>query len=260
MTATFAIFKRELRAYFASPIAYAVLAFFLLLTGIYFDSLVGLTIRREFEAVAAAQMGRQAPPVNVNQLVVREYFGFIGFFLPLLLAPALTMRLFSEEKKQGTIELLLTTPITDLQIVLGKYLAAFGMYAIMLLATFLHVMFLYIWGEPDTGPILAGYLGLFLLGGAYMALGMFISSLTENQIVAAVTTLSVSLILYMINGSTQLVGETAGAVLDYLSAAKHLGAFQKGVVDSRDAVYFASFVVLGVFLTLRSVESMRWRG
>ena len=255
-----AIFRRELRAYFTSPIAYAVLAFFMLLTGVYFSGLVDVLERLAYQVVQATQLGRQAPPVNLNETVVRGYFGFVVFFLPLLLAPALTMRLFSEEKKQGTIELLLTTPITDVQIVWGKYLAALAMYMVMVVATLAHMLFLYAWGTPDTGPILTGYLGLFLIGAAYIALGMFISSLTENQIVAAVTTMSIGLILYVIGFSGQIVGETLGSVLEYVSVLNHFDDFQKGVIDTRDVVYFLSFAGLAVFLTLRSVESMRWRG
>jgi ABC-2 type transport system permease protein len=260
MSAILAIVRRELRSYFSSPVAYAVLTVFLLLTGWYFDILVGSFLRMDLEAMRMAQMGQKPPVMNLNEVIVRGYFGFALFFLPLLLAPALTMRLLSEEKKQGTMELLLTSPITDLQIVLGKYLAALSMYVLMLLATALHLGFLYLWGKPDTGPILAGYLGLFLVGAAYLAIGLLVSSLTENQIVAAVTAIAVNVLLFLVGFSAELVGEGVGRVLAFVSVIAHFDDFQKGIIDSRDVLFFATLAVLGIFLTLRSVESLRWKG
>jgi ABC-2 type transport system permease protein len=258
--AIFAITRRELRSYFSSPIAYAVLTVFLFLTGWYFDLLVGTFLQMDFAAMRLAQAGQRPPPLNLNEVIVRGYFGFVLFFLPLLLAPALTMRLFAEEKRQGTMELLLTSPITDLEIVLGKYLAALALVALMLLGTAVHIGFLYLWGQPDTGPILAGYLGLFLVGAAYLALGLLVSSLTENQIVAAVTTVAVNLLFFLIGFSAQLVGEGLGKVFEYASVITHFDDFQKGIIDSRDILYFVTLAGLGIFLTLRSVESLRWKG
>lgn len=256
-----AIFTREFRAYFNSPIAYAVLAVFLVLTGWQFDTLVSNFLRLAMELARRQQMmQQQMPALNLNELVIRNYFGFVVFIVPIVLTPMLTMRLFSEEKRQGTMELLLTTPVTDWQIVLGKYAAALALYALMLVASFLHLFFLYLWGNPDTGPVLAGYLGLLLVGGAYLSVGLFISSLTENQIVAVVLTFAVNLLFFLIGSSADLVGEGLGNVLRYLSVIGHYQGFDKGVVSTTDIVYFVTFTVVGLLLTLRSVESLRWKG
>jgi ABC-2 type transport system permease protein len=261
MRQTLAIFKREMRSYFTSPIAYGVLTVFLVLSGYFFDTLVVRFYRIELFYAQQAQMYRQPPPpMNINELIVRDYFGIIVFIVALFLAPMLSMRLFSEEKRSGTMEVLLTSPITDWQIVLGKYLAGVALYAVMLAVSFLHIMFLFLWGKPDLGPILAGYLGLLLIGGAYLALGLFFSSLTQNQIVAGVISFAMFLLLYVIGWSGQFVGETLGHVLEYVSFITHYQDFEKGVVDTKDILFFATFVFFGLFLTLRSVESLKWRG
>lgn len=260
MMQLFAIFKRELRSYFGSPIAYAVLAVYLIVSGFAFDAFVDQFMRAELLMLQQAQLGAQAPPLSVNDYVVRGYFNFVVAFIPIFLTPVLTMRLFAEEKKQGTMELLMTAPVTDVQIVLGKYLAALALYVVMLLVSFLHMGFLYLWSTPDTGPVLAGYVGLFLVGAMYIAIGLFISSLTENQIVAAVGTIAVSMLLFMIGSSSVLVGEKLGSVLEYLSVVTHYRDFEKGIIDTKDLLYFVSFAGFAVFLTLRSVESLRWRG
>lgn len=262
MTAIRAIWRRELVSYFASPIAYAVLAGFLVLSGAVFDSLISNYLHYEGEVQRAAQILREAPaPINVNELVLRSYFGFVAQILPFLFLPVITMRLFSEEKRQGTMELLLTTPITDVQIVVGKYLAALSMYVVLLLTTLLHMGFVFAWGNPDPGPIVAGYVGLFLIGAAYISIGMFISSLTESQIVAAVSTASVNLLFLVVGLAASLVSDpTVVAVLEYVSVSSHFADFEKGVLDTRALLFFGSFAFFGVFLTLRSVESLRWKG
>jgi ABC-2 type transport system permease protein len=260
MSRTFAIFRRELMSYFNSPVAFTILAAFVFMVGFNFDGLIAFFIRTQLMIAQAAQSGRTLPPPNLNEHVVRGLFGFISIFVPLLLVPVLTMRTFAEEKRSGTMELLLTAPITDAQIVMGKFLAAVSFYVVMLACSLVHVLFLYIYGNPDTGPILSGYLGLFLLGMAFIALGMFISSLTENQLVAAVVRNTVGTMFVIIGNASEVVGETVGSVFAYISMATHFQDFQKGVVDSRDVVYFVSFAAFFVFLTIRSVESLRWRG
>jgi ABC-2 type transport system permease protein len=260
MMQLWAIFKREIRSYFGSPIAYAVLAVYLVVSGFAFDAFVNQFLQAELFIAQRAQLGAPTPPLSVNDYIVRGYFNFVVAFIPIFLTPVLTMRLFAEERKQGTMELLMTAPVTDFQIVLGKYFAALGLYVVMLLVSFLHMGFLYVWSTPDTGPILVGYLGLFLVGATYVGIGIFISSLTENQIVAAVGTIAVSMLLFMIGSSSELLGERVGGVLEYISVTTHLPDFEKGVVDTKDVLYFLSFAGFAVFLTLRSVESMRWRG
>jgi ABC-2 type transport system permease protein len=261
VTAIGAIWRRELVAYFASPVAYAVLAGFLILSGAVFDSLISTYLRYEGDVQRASQLLQTPPPINVNELVLRNYFAFVAQILPFLFLPVITMRLLSEEKRQGTMELLLTTPITDVQIVVGKYLAALSMYVVLLITTALHVGFVFAWGNPDPGPVVAGYAGLFMIGAAYLAVGMFISSLTESQIVAAVSTASVNLLFLVVGFAAALVQDPhVAAVLEYVSVSAHFADFEKGVLDTRALLFFASFAFFGVFLTLRSVESLRWKG
>ena len=260
MRQTLAIFTREMRSYFSSPVAYAVLAAFLFLTGLLYDQLLDSFLQFQYVLAQQAQRGQPTPPPNVNDFVVRSYLQFFVQIVPIAFLPLITMRLFPEEKRQGTMELLLTAPVTDVQIVLGKYLAALGFYVVMLMASFVHMVFVFVWGAPDLGPLLAGYLGLFLIGAAFLSLGLFISSLTESQIVAGVITFALSSLLYMVGFSSSLVGESLGRVLSYLSIVTHYQDFGKGVIDTKDVLYFVSLSVLGVFLTVRSVESLRWRG
>jgi ABC-2 type transport system permease protein len=177
------------------------------------------------------------------------------FFLPMI-----TMRTYSEEKRSGTIELLLTAPITDFQIIIGKFLGAMGLYAAMLAVTAIHIVLLYWVSEPEWMPIVTSYLGLLLLGGCFMAIGLFISSLTKNQIVAVVATFVVFMMLWMINWIAQFMSPTSQAVLNYLSITNHLEDFMGGVIDTKHVVYYLSFIGFGLFLTARSVDVERWRG
>jgi ABC-2 type transport system permease protein len=171
----------------------------------------------------------------------------------------ITMALFSEEKKRGTIELLLTAPITDLQVVLGKFVAASAFYAVLLLSTLVNIAVLYIYSSPASGPILTAYLGLLLYGLAVIALGMFISTLTENQIIAAVLSFAVILMFSVLDAVSRSVGQTFGAVLSYLSLIGHLNDFLMGVLGTSHIIFYLSLVLVGIFLTYRSLDSLRWR-
>jgi ABC-2 type transport system permease protein len=178
----------------------------------------------------------------------------------LFLMPLVTMRTYSEEKRSGTIELLLTSPVTDLQIILGKYLGAMGLYAVMLAVTTIHFGLLFLFGSPEWKPLLTAYLGLLLFGGSFISLGLFISSLTRNQIVAGAATFAVFLLLWVIDWMADASGPTTGAVLKYLSMTTHLDDFVKGVIDTKHLVFYVSFIAFGLFLTARSVDTERWRG
>jgi ABC-2 type transport system permease protein len=178
----------------------------------------------------------------------------------LLVFPLITMRTYAEEKRSGTIELLLTSPITDWQIIVGKFLGALALYGAMLAVTLVHMSVLYMFGNPEWKPIATGYLGLLLLGGSFLSLGLFISSLTRNQIVAGMITFSVFLLLWVINWVSTFVGPTAQSLLSYLSITEHFDDFAKGIIDTKHVVYYLSFIAMGLFLTLKSVDSERWRG
>jgi ABC-2 type transport system permease protein len=177
----------------------------------------------------------------------------------LFLIPLITMRLYSEEKKSGTIELLLTSPLSDLQIILGKYAGALALYATLIALTFLYFGLLFIYGNPDAKPLLANVLGLFLYGGALLALGMWISTFTKNQIIAGVVAMVLFIILFVLNWPSQITFNSFTQVLSYLSLGSHLDNFAKGVIDLPDVVYYLSAIVLGLFLTARSVDALKGR-
>jgi ABC-2 type transport system permease protein len=178
----------------------------------------------------------------------------------LFVLPMITMRTYAEEKRSGTIELLLTAPLTDVQIVLGKFLGALGLYGAMLAVTVVHIGALFWLGEPEWLPVVTGYLGLLLMGGCFVAVGLLASSLTRNQIVAAVITFTVFLLLWVIDWIASFTGPTTQAVLTYLSLTGHLEDFTLGILDTSHIVYYLSVIALGLFLTVRSVDTERWRG
>jgi ABC-2 type transport system permease protein len=255
MRATWAIYRRELGHYFVSPIAYIVGGIFLLLAGYFFN---GITVFMVNAGLQASQFGQ---PVDVPGLIVRNFFEIMGT-LTLFLVPMLTMGVFAEEKKRGTIELLMTSPIREVELVLGKFLATLTFYAVLLIPTLAYLVFLYRYSEPRPGwkLLLAGYAGVLLLAAALIALGVFLSSLTENQIVAAVLTFGVFLILWVLDIGSRDSDTGLSGLLRQLSVLRHYEDFTMGVVDLAGLVYFLSFAVFMVFLTLRSLDSMRWRG
>jgi ABC-2 type transport system permease protein len=171
-----------------------------------------------------------------------------------------TMRTYSEEKRSGTIELLLTSPITDFEIIMGKFIGAMLLYLAMLSVTLLHMGVLFYYGTPEWKPVLTGYLGMILMGGCFLSLGLFISSLSKNQIVAGVATFAVFLMLWVINWIGTFMGPTAQAVLAHLSITDHFDDFSRGIIDTKHLIYYVSFISFGLFLTMKSVDSERWRG
>ena len=249
-----AIAQREVNAYFASPIAYVLIGFFALLFGWFFY------VPQAFFIQQSSQMGMNpTQALNINQMLVGPTLMNTTVIM-LFLFPLITMRTYAEEKRSGTIELLLTSPVTDVEIIIGKFLGAMLLYAAMLAVTTLHMAILFIFGDPEWKPIATGYLGLLLMGGCFLSLGLFISSLTKNQIVAAMATFAVFLMLWVINWISTFVGPTTQTVLQYLSLTEHFDDFAKGVIDTKHVIYYLSFMAFGLFLTAKSVDSERWRG
>lgn len=247
-----AIADKELRSYFASPIGYVLVGFFALLFGWFFYVYLGFFIR------SGEQMAAGGAP-NVNQHMISGLLQNAAVII-LFALPMITMRTYAEEKRSGTIELLLTSPITDMQIIVGKFLGAMGLYASMLAVTLLYIGILFLLGKPEWRPIAAGYLGLLLMGGCFISVGLLISSLTKNQIVAGFMTFVVFLMLWVINWVGESSGPTTREIVNYLSVTEHFNDFARGVLDTKHLVYYLSFITFGLFLTAKSVDSERWRG
>lgn len=232
-----AMFRREISSYFLSPIAYIVIAVFLIYTGFFFSTSL-------FE----------------NKAVTLKFsVMYIQFILPFLV-PVITMRLFSEETRSGTIETLMTAPVTDFEVVVGKFLAALGLYCVMIFSTLIYVVFLSWVGSPDYGSIITSYIGLVLMGSVYIAAGLLTSAVTKNQIIAAVIGIVGLLFLLVIGFVHYIVGEGfLSECLKYIGTFDHWETFTKGLVDSRDLIYYISLTVLLLFVTIRVVESRKWR-
>lgn len=231
------IASKEFRSHLTSPTAYIVTFVFLLLTGTFFSTY--LTGTGYTDTTIA---------------------GFLepGNILLLLFAAVLTMRLLAEEKKLGTWELLLTAPVRDSEVVLGKFLGSLGVLLVMLALTLYYPILLWIFGDPDSGPIATSYLGLILLGSAALSVGLFASSVTSNQIVAAVVAGGILFALWFVGFAANLVPENIGELLSYLSLMGHFSDFTRGIIDTRGIIYYLSVVILFLFLTIRSIETGRW--
>lgn len=251
-----AVFRKEMSNFFVSPIAYSIIAIFLVVSGFFFWANVSLMSLISLQAASNPMIAER---INLSDVVIRPLIQNMAIIL-LFVMPLLTMRLFSEEKKSGTIELLLTYPIDDSAFVFGKFLAALALLAIILLGTCTFPILLGSLAQPDFGVILSGYLGLFLMGAAFMALGTFISSLTENQIVAASISFGTAILFWVLSWTSSFAGESTGIVLRQLSILEHLESFNKGVLSAPDLSFFILFIAFFLFLTLRSLESYRWRG
>ncbi len=257
MSNILAIANKELKAYFSGPIAYIVIGLWALLYGYFFVAILSFFVRQSMQM---GQLGMQGPQaMNVNQQLIRPLLQNV-LILILFLMPMVTMRSYSEEKRSGTIELLLTSPLTDFQIILGKFLGAMALYGCMLAVTLIHVGLLFAYGRPEWKPIVTAYVGLLLMGGCFISLGLFISSLTKNQIVAGMVTFAVFLLLWIITWIGSFSGPTVDKVTQYLSIVDHYDDFGKGVLDTTHFVYYISFITFGLFLTAKSVDSERWRG
>jgi ABC-2 type transport system permease protein len=248
------ICRKEMGSYFASPVAYLLLTMFALIFGFFFWNALGFFV---FEGMEMQMRGQQFP-MNLNEQIIRPLLSNVSV-VGLFFIPMITMRLFAEEKRTGTIELLATSPVRDLEIILGKWLAAVGLYCCLLLFTALNFAFLFRYGNPDWKPLAAGYLGLLLQAGALLAIGTFISTLTKNQIIAGAATFGVCLLLWVLEWVSAYETTTWSKVLSYMSIITHFESFARGTFDTKDAVFYITVIFLGLFFTARSLESLRWR-
>ena len=237
MNNTLTIAWKETKAYFTTPTAYIVGAMFLVLTGIFFV----FDMTRPFAEAS-----------------VRNFVSWASLFI-MFLAPLLTMRLLAEEQKLGTLELLLTAPVRDWEVVLGKYIASFITLFVVILFTLYYVLLLYVFATPDTGPILSAYFGLVLYGTAALAIGLMASSLSGNQIVAAVVGIGILLTLSFIDRIASIVEGLAADVLNGISMNAHFTDFSRGVIDTSHIVYYVSMAAVFLFIAVRSLETRRWR-
>ncbi|MBN2056213.1 ABC transporter permease [bacterium] len=240
MKHTLAIFQKEFKSYFTTPIAYIFITIFLFFVNLIFFYLPGVFVR--------------------NVADMREFFMILPWIF-LLFVPLVTMRLWAEEKKLGTMELLMTLPVRESEVIVGKFMAAFLFLAIAIILTAPIAITLNLVGDPDMGPIYGGYLGALLLGGAYLAIGLFSSSLTENQIVAFIIGVFICFIL-LFTGSDILLFALPGwlvAIFKFIGLGSHFDSIGRGVVDSRDVIYYLSVIGFFLFLNLRSVESRKWK-
>ena len=254
MTNILAIVRKDWRGYFASPIGYVVIGMYAIIFGYFYTVGLNWFIQSSMQAPA---MG--GGPMNVNQQMIRYVF-LNSTVIFLFVVPLITMRTYAEEKRSGTIELLMTSPVTDFQIIIGKFLGAMSLYVAMLAVTLVHIAVLFRFGNPEWKPIVSGYLGLLLLGGCFVSVGVFFSSLTKNQIVAGMFTFAVLLLLWVIDWIGSLGGPTFAQLTSYLSLTGHVEDFLRGIVDTGHVVYYLSFITFCLFLTARAVDSERWRG
>ena len=248
------ICRKELRSYFVSPIAYILLAIFAVVFGFFFWNGVGIFVYEGIES----QMRGAMFPMNVNEQLIRPLISNMAV-IGLFLIPLISMRLFAEEKRSGTFELLATSPVRDFAIIFGKWLAAVLLYGGMLLLSALNFAWLFRYGNPDWKPLAIAYLGLFLQAGFMLAIGTFISSLTRNQIIAGAVSFTVCLLFWVFGWVSEYDSTPVSRVMAYLSIPMHFESFGKGVLSVKDAVFFVSAIFLGLFLTARSLESLRWR-
>jgi ABC-2 type transport system permease protein len=233
-----AMMRKELRTYFVSPVAYVVIAAYLVISGVFFAILV-----------------LQQPGTVESSLSI--VFDNVAVIL-LLVAPALTMRLLAEEQKSGTIELLLTSPVQDWEVVLGKYLSSLVLFLIPVGLTLVYPVLLGRYTPPDMGPVIGGYVGIVLFGAAFLAVGMLATSLTQNQVVAAVVSIALLLGLWLTGSFAGSARPPVSTALSYLSIITHYGEFGRGLIDTRDVAYYLSVIAVSLFLSVRVLETRRW--
>jgi ABC-2 type transport system permease protein len=248
---------REVRSYFASPVAYVLLAVFLALGGYFFYALL-TAFNQSLQIYAMMRNPELLQRFNLNEMVIRPLLQNMSVLL-IFLVPAITMRMFPEEKRAGTYELLLTSPVRVSEIVLGKFLGGLVLVLLMVALSGFFGVLLSVYGNPERPMMLAGYLGLALMAIAFLAVGTLISSFTDNVVIAYVGTLFALLLLYTIGWLGETLSGVAGALVKYASITEHFQELLKGIIDTRELVYFGTLLVVSLFLTQRSVESVRWR-
>lgn len=249
------VYRKEMYRFFSSPIVYVVAFIFLTLVGYFFYSSVAYYSELSFQAGRNPFIAQQ---LNPTDMVLEPFFGSITIIL-LLMVPLITMRLFAEEKKTGTVELLFTYPISDRGAVLGKFGAGISVMLLLLTATLPAMLLLEVLADPSWLTIMGGYLGLFLMSSAFVSLGLLASSLTQNQIIAAALAFGALLMLWIISWAKSFVGPTLGKFFEYISLLTHFDNFAKGILDSQDVLYYLLFITLALFITLRILESRQWR-
>lgn len=247
---------REIRSLFLSPVAHVVTAIFALILAWFFINIVALYVILSLQAIRAPFIAER---LNMQDIVVQPFFGNISVIL-LFIIPMITMRAFAEEKRMGTFELIYTSPINTWSIVIGKFIgiSAFVMFLILISGFFMIPLFSY--GEPDKGAVLTSYIGLILMALAFVAAGIFASSITENQIISIIVAFGILLLFWVLGWVRGTLEGTLRDVLSYLSFMDHFQNFSRGVVDTRDLVYYFSFTGVLLFLTYSVLESRRWRG
>lgn len=260
MKNTYYIMKKELKSYFSSPVAYIVAGIFLSISGYFFYNILTFFtfVSLQYQQSPYAYMMRN---INMNDYLIHPLYSNLGVIL-LFVIPMITMRALAEEKKLGTVELLYTSPLRISEIIAGKFLAAFVVFLVILIPTIEYPIVLMIWGapSPEIGPIITTYIGIILLGASFIAVGLFASSVTENQMVAGSLAFGILLLLFVLGWAKQSAGSVLGEILGYISLVEeHYQNFLKGMIDSKDLVYYFTFIFFGLFLAHRSLESRRWR-
>ncbi len=248
------ICRRELYAYFVSPVAWVLMAIFAILGGV----LTYLYGSAFINQMLQMQMRGEQTGLNINDMIIAPLISQMAI-VSVFLIPMISMRLFAEEKRQGTIELLVTSPITDLELVVGKWLAGSILLATLFALLLIDFSFFFRYGNPDWKPVATGFLGVMLQGLCLLAFGTFISTVTKNQIVAGAVGFAFALLLIFVGWSIEFSNSPVAQVLSYLSITSHLDSFTRGVIDTKDIIYYCSMVFFGLFLTVRSLESLRWR-
>jgi ABC-2 type transport system permease protein len=251
-----AICKRELLSFFVSPVAYFVITGFTLLAGFFFFSYLAM-FYRTFAMYQSMPFGMM-PDLNLNQTVIEGFYQTLIVILVFLI-PLLTMRVIAEEKRRGTFELLITSPVSVGQIILGKFLSLAVVITVMLVLSLVFPLLLVSVTNPEVAPIFTGFLAVWMCAIAFASVGMAVSSFTENQIVAGVSSMVTLLLLYVIQAPSESLGGTAGEVLKYLSPIEQIQDLVKGVITLQSIVYFVSLAVFGLFLSQRALDSFRWR-
>jgi ABC-2 type transport system permease protein len=251
-----AIAKREILSFFVSPVAYFVITGFVLLAGYFFFNLLQIFNLFLEQSQSMPFNGGERP--NLNQIVIENFYHTLVVIL-VFLTPLLTMRVVAEDKKRGTFELLVTSPLSVGDIVLGKFFGVATIVLVMMFLIFLFPLLLIYLSSPEVLPILSGFLGITLCALAFASIGMAVSCFTENQIVAAISSMVVLLLLYVIHSPAESVGGTAAAVLNYLSPVMQLRDLVRGVISLKSLLYYFSVILFGLFLSHRALEAYRWR-
>ena len=256
-----AIYRKELQGYFKSPLAYVIAGVFWLLAGLFFFFFLGSVIAQVAEEELQSQLGGiPTPPVDVPNAILQAFLSVIGW-LALMLLPILSMGLYAEERKRGTLELLATSPVTNWAVALGKFLAVLTFFVTLILPILALEALTFSSASPPMPPslLLISHLGLVLLAAAILSLGLFISSLTDSSILAAILTFALNIVLWIVDQLGETLGGPLGGVLNHLSLLKHYSTFSQGVFDSSSLILFITYVTLGLFLTAQSIDLFRFQ-